>query len=90
MEGRVLEIWAQFGCTSTVTGGYELSCSVQALIADGRSVQPIDGYAREDPDLWNPAEDHELLWERRRATPWDFMRALSGCTLRPAVARADV
>ena len=90
VEGRVLEIWVQFGCISIVTGAYELSCSVQAWKADGRSVQRIDGYTRDDLDSWNPAEDHALLWERRRARPWDFMRALSGCTLRPAVAQDDV
>ena len=90
VEGRVLEIWVQFRCIPIAAGTYELSCSVQPWVADGRSVQRIDGYAGNDVDVRNPAEDHELLWERRRATPWDFMHALSGCTLRPAVAQADV
>ena len=81
VEGRVLEIWVQFRCLPIATGAYEMSCSVQAWVAHGRSVQRIDGHAGEDLDLWNPAEDHDLLWERHRATPWDFMHALSGCTL---------
>ena len=87
VEGRVLEIWIRF---RLIPFANELSCSVQTWVADGRSVQRIDGHAGDDRHLWSPAEDRGLLWERRRATPWDLMHALSGCTLRPAVAQPHV
>ena len=90
VEGRVLEIWVRFRFIPIAAAAYQLSCCVQTWVADGRSVQRIDSHAGDDHDLSNPAEDRELLWERRRATPWDFMHALGACTLQPAVAQADV
>ena len=90
VEGRVLEIWVRFRFIPIAAAAYQLSCCVQTWVADGRSVQRLDSHAGDDHDLSNPAEDRELLWERRRATPWDFMHALGACTLQPAVAQADV
>ena len=91
LEGRLLEIWVRFRFIPNAAAAYELSCSVQTWVADERSVQRIHGHAGDlDYDLQNAAEDRDFLWERRRATPWDFMYALGGCTLRPAVAQAEV
>ena len=90
VAGRVLEIWVRFRFVPIAAAAYQLSCCVQTWVADGRFIQRVDGHAGDDRDLWNPAEDRELLWERRRATAWDIMHALGAYTLLPAVAQADV
>ena len=89
VEGRVLEIWVRFRCTSNVEGAYDLSCSIRALVAAG-TLNPAERYTREDLRWRDPAEDPSLVWERRRAIPWDLKCALAGVTLRSAVPHADV
>ena len=75
VEGRALEVWVLFRCTSNAEGAYDLSCSTRALIADG-TLNPADSYMSEDLRWRDPAEDPSLVWERRRATPWDLKCAL--------------
>ena len=87
--GRVLEIWIPFKCSCNVQGSYDLSCSIEIFVADGKD-HPEDPGTGGDPSGSDPPGDPQLVWERQRAHPWDLMCALSGCTLRSAVPDTEV
>ena len=87
--GRVLEIWIPFKCSCNVEGNYDLSCSIEIFVADGKD-HPEGPGRRGDPSESDPPGDPQLVWERQRAHPWDLMCALSGCTLRSAVPDTEV